>query len=82
MITQKHAERNVPMTMEDCASKLDAFLQFNEKELLSNSGKVSHAIAKAFPESEFEKYRIKQDALFHSDFDKLIDKIDNKHIDK
>jgi len=73
---ETQAEQNIPMTMEDWASKLDAFLQFNEKELLTNSGKVSHAIAKAFAESEFEKYRIKQDAFFQSDFDKLIGKID------
>lgn len=79
---ETQAERNIPMTMEDWASKLNAFLQFNEKELLTNAGKVSHAIAKAFAESEFEKYRVKQDALFKSDFDKLIDKIDNKQIDK
>lgn len=75
---ETQAERNIPMTMEDWAGKLDAFLQFNEKELLTNSGKVSHAIAKAFAENEFEKYRIKQDALFQSDFDKLINKIDKK----
>ena len=79
---ETQAERNIPMTMEDWALKLDAFLQFNEKELLTNYGKVSHAIAKAFAESEFEKYRIKQDAFFKSDFDKLINKIETKKIDK
>lgn len=79
---ETQAERNIPMTMEDWAGKLSAFLQFNEKDLLTNAGKVSHAIAKAFAESEFEKYRIRQDALFQSDFDKLIDKVDNKQIDE
>ena len=73
---ETQAERKIPMTMEDWASKLNAFLQFNEKELLTNAGKVSHAIAKTFAESEFEKYRIYQDKLFQSDFDKLINKLD------
>jgi len=79
---ETQAERKIPMTMEDWASKLNAFLQFNEKELLTNAGKISHAIAKAFAESEFEKYRINQDSLFQSDFDKLINKLDDKQIDK
>jgi hypothetical protein len=73
---ETQAERNIPMSMEDWSEKLNAFLQFNEKEILTNSGKVSHAIAKAFAESEFEKYRIVQDRLFQSDFDKLIDNFD------
>ncbi len=64
------------------ATKLNAFLQFNEKELLTDAGKVSHAIAKTFAENEFEKYRIRQDAMFQSDFDKLIDKMDNKQINE
>ncbi len=72
---ETQAERNIPMSMEDWAEKLNAFLQFNEKEILTNSGKVSHEIAKSFAESEFEKYRIVQDRLFQSDFDKLIDNI-------
>ncbi len=79
---ETQAERKIPMTMEDWAKKLNAFLQFNEKDLLTNAGKVSHEIAKAFAESEFEKYRIVQDRLFQSDFDKLIDKLENKSIDE
>ncbi len=54
--------------------KNGAFLQFNEKEILGNAGKVTQAIAKAFAESEFEKYRIVQDKLFESDFDKAVKK--------
>lgn len=69
---ETQAERNIPITMNDWASKLTAFLQFNEKELLNNTGKVTQAIAKVFAESEFEKYRIVQDKLFESDFDKAI----------
>lgn len=60
------------MTMADWASKLDAFLQFNDAEILRNKGKVTAAIAKAFAESEFEKYRVIQDRLYQSDFDRLV----------
>jgi hypothetical protein len=74
---ESQAERNIPMTMEDWSGKLNAFLQFNEKDILSNTGKVSHEIAKAFAESEFEKYRIVQDRLFQSDFDKLVNRIED-----
>jgi len=79
---ETQAERKIPMTMEDWAKKLNAFLQFNEKDLLTNAGKVSHAIAKEFAESEFDKYRIQQDKLFQSDFDKLINKLDSKQLDE
>ncbi len=72
---ETQAERNIPMTMKDWAGKLNAFLQFNEKDILNNAGKVTQAIAKAFAESEFEKYRIVQDKLFESDFDRAIKKI-------
>ncbi|MBD3590071.1 virulence RhuM family protein [Bacteroides sp. GM023] len=68
---ETQAERHIPMTMEDWAKKLDAFLQFNEYDLLHNIGSVSAHVAKAFAESEFEKYRIIQDQLFQSDFDKF-----------
>ena len=72
---ETQAERNIPMTMKDWAGKLNAFLQFNEKEILNNAGKVTQAIAKSFAESEFEKYRLVQDKLFESDFDKAIKNI-------
>jgi hypothetical protein len=73
---EDQAERNIPMTMEDWANKLNAFLQFNEREILDNPGTVSQAIAKSFAESEFEKYRIVQDRLFESDFDKVVKKLE------
>lgn len=57
----RQARRHIPMTMEDWASKLDAFLQFNDAEILKDKGKVTAAVAKAFAESEFEKYRVIQD---------------------
>lgn len=69
---EDRASRNIPMTMKDWSEKLNAFLQFNERDILNNPGKVSKEVAKAFAESEFEKYRIVQDHLFESDFDKHI----------
>jgi hypothetical protein len=69
---EDQAEKGIPMTMNDWAAKLNAFLQFNEKDVLENLGKVTAEIAKSFAESEFEKYRPIQDKLFQSDFDKLI----------
>lgn len=72
---EDQAERNMPMTMEDWAKKLSAFLQFNERDILDNPGKVSQEVAKGFAESEFEKYRIVQDRLFESDSDRHIKKL-------
>ena len=69
---EDQAERGIPMTMADWAKKLDAFLQFNQRDLLDHPGKVTAEIAKAFAESEFEKYRIVQDRHFESDFDRMI----------
>jgi hypothetical protein len=74
---EDQAERGIPMTMADWAGKLDAFLQFNQRDLLDHPGKVTAEIAKAFAESEFEKYRIVQDRLFESDFDRMIKDLPN-----
>lgn len=68
----RQARRRIPMTMADWASKLDAFLKFNDAEILQDKGKVTAAIAKAFAESEFERYRVLQDKNYQSDFDRLI----------
>lgn len=68
----RQARRHIPMTMEYWAGKLDAFLKFNGAEILENKGKVTAAIAKAFAENEFEKYRVVQDQLYKSDFDKFL----------
>lgn len=73
----RQAKRHVPMTMADWKSKLDAFLVFNDAEVLQNKGKVTAAIAKEFAESEFEKYRLIQDKTYESDFDKLINSTEN-----
>lgn len=72
---EDQAKRGIPMTMQDWATKLDSFLQFNEREVLDNPGKVSAEIAKQFAESEFGKYRPLQDRLHESDFDKEVKKI-------
>jgi len=72
---EDQAERKIPMTMEDWSKKLDAFLKFNERKVLDNPGKVSAEVAKAFTESEWEKYRIVQDRLFASDFDREVKKL-------
>lgn len=68
----RQARRRIPMTMEDWANKLNAFLKFNNAEVLTNKGTVKAEVAKAFAESEFEKYRVIQDILYKSDFDKFI----------
>ena len=75
---EDQAERGIPMTMQDWATKLNAFLQFNQRDLLKHPGKVSQEVAKAFAESEFEKYRVMQDRLFESDFDRVIKKLPQK----
>lgn len=77
---EDQAERHIPMTMEDWKGKLDVFLQFNERDVLDNPGKVSHKVAESFALSEFEKYRITQDKLFESDFDKFMIEMENEDI--
>ena len=72
---EDQAEQGNVMTMKDWAEKLNAFLQFNQKDILQNSGKVTVAIAKEFAEKEYEKYKPIQDKLFESDFDKEIKKL-------
>ncbi|MBN1990837.1 MAG: virulence RhuM family protein [Bacteroidales bacterium] len=72
---EDQAERGNVMTMRDWAEKLNAFLQFNQKDILQNSGKVTAAIAKEFAENEYEKYKPIQDKLFESDFDKEVKKL-------
>ncbi len=75
-LAEERAARNIPMTMEDWAKRLDLFLEFDDRKILQDSGKITAKIVKEFAESEFEKYRIVQDQLFESDFDKMIKKIE------
>ncbi len=71
-LAEDRARRKIPMSMEDWATRLDLFLEFDERSILQGSGKITAKIARKYAESEFEKYRIVQDRLFESDFDKLI----------
>lgn len=68
---ENQARRNIAMGMADWIQKLDAFLQFNDYSTLKDAGSVSHEIAKKLAEEQYEQYRIDQDRLFESDFDKL-----------
>ena len=70
---ESRAKRHIPMTMEDWAKRIDAYLSSDERPLLDNAGSVSHEEALLHAETEFEKYRIVQDRLFQSDFDKFLD---------
>ena len=72
---EDQAEQGNVMTMKDWSEKLNAFLQFNQKDILQNSGKVTAAIAREFAENEYEKYKLIQDELFESDFDKELKKL-------
>ena len=72
-MAELQAERHIPMTMEDWEKRLNGFLQLWDKEILKDAGKVSAALAKKHAESEFEKYRIIQDRLYKSDFDKFLE---------
>lgn len=72
---EMQAKKNVVLYMKDWIEKLNAFLKFNEKEILNNSGSITAEIAKSFAENEFEKYRKIQDKIYISDFDNEINKI-------
>ena len=69
---ESRAKRHIPMTMEDWAKRIDAYLSSDERPLLDNAGSVSHEEAVLHAETEFEKYRVIQDRLFESDFDKYM----------
>ena len=73
---EHQAEKQIPMTMNDWSKKLNTFLEFNEHEILQNSGKVTAQIAKEFAISEFEKYKVIQSTSYQSDFDMLIQELD------
>lgn len=72
------AKRRIPMTMEDWSGKLDSYLQLTGREVLQNAGSISRKDAIRHAESEFEKYRIVQDRLYESDFDKLVEEMEKK----
>ena len=72
-LAENRAKRNIPMTMEDWATRIDKFLLADDRDILKDAGKISHEIARDKALTEFEKYRIKQDKLYKSDFDLLIE---------
>jgi len=74
---ESRAKRHIPMTMEDWAKRIDNYLSSDERPLLDNAGTVSHEYAKEYAETEFERYRIIQDRIFQSDFEKLQKSEDN-----
>ena len=71
-LAEERAERHIPMTMEDWAKRLDLFLMADDREVLQDAGKITAEIAKAKAETEFGKYRVVQDRLFMSDFDRYM----------
>lgn len=71
-LAEMKAEEQVPMTMEDWGKQFEGMLRLSQKEILANAGTISAEIAKQHAEAEFEKYRIKQDRLFESDFDRFL----------
>ena len=71
---EMQAQKGIIMHMQDWVKKLDAFLQFNEREILQNTGTISHEVAAVLAEGEFEKYRIVQDQNYISDFDEVVKK--------
>lgn len=76
-VAEDMAQRKIPMTMQDWETRLNRFIEATDREVLKDAGKVTAEIAKAHAESEFEKYRIVQDRLFASDFDRLLKKIES-----
>jgi len=77
IISVGYRVNSIRATMEDWANRLDLFLEFDEREILQDKGKITAEIAKVHAESEFEKYRIVQDRLFESDFNRLVKEIES-----
>ena len=71
-LAELRAEEEVPMTMEDWAGQFEGILRLSKKEILTNAGSISAKIAEEHALTEFEKYRVKQDKLYQSDFDKIL----------
>jgi hypothetical protein len=77
-VAEDMAKWHIPMTMADWEVRLNRFIEATDREVLQDAGKVTDEIAKAHAECEFEKYRIVQDRLFESDFDRVVLRLDNK----
>jgi hypothetical protein len=76
-LAEDMALREIPMSMQDWEIRLNRFIAATDREILQDAGKVSAEIAQAHAESEFEKYRIIQDHLFESDFDRIVKQLPN-----
>lgn len=81
-LAESRAKRNIPMTMEDWSSLLNKYLLLDNRDILKNAGKISHEIACDKALTEFEKYRVKQDKLYKSDFDLLMEESENYKTDR
>ena len=81
-VAEDMALRQIPMTMQDWEKRLNRFIEATDRKMLQDAGKVTAEIAKAHAESEFERYRIIQDRLFESDFDRMIKLLEQKNEDK
>lgn len=77
-LAEDFAKRHIPMTMDDWKKRLDLFLQFTGRDVLQNSGTVLATDAKTYAEAEYKKYRVVQDKLYKSDFDKLVEKAEKR----
>jgi len=75
---ENQAAREIPMKMSDWALRLDAFLQFNEYDVLTNAGTVSAEVAKRLAEEQYDKFRVRQDREFESDFEAEVKRIESK----
>lgn len=81
-LAESRAKRNIPMTMNDWSSLLDKYLLLDNRDILKYAGKISHEIACDKALTEFEKYRVKQDKLYKSDFDLLMEETEVYVVDK
>lgn len=81
-IAEDMALRQIPMTMQDWEKRLNRFIEVTDRKILQDAGRVTAEIAKVHAESEFERYRIIQDRLFESDFDRMIKQLEQKNEDK
>lgn len=80
-VAEDMAMRKIPMTMQDWEARLNRFIEFTDRAVLQDAGRITTEIAKAHAETEFEKYRIVQDRLFQSDFDRLLIQMNNREAD-
>ncbi len=80
-VAEDMAMRKIPMTMQDWEARLNRFIEFTDRAVLQDAGRITTEIAKAHAETEFEKYRIVQDRLFQSDFDRLLLQMKNREAD-